>query len=76
MAELSIGKLTLRFSGAAPKDPERLAELIAQALAQAPAPAVARDFGAMALSVASVAGDDDRAIAARIAAEILSRLEN
>ncbi len=76
MAELSIGKLTLRFSGAAPKDPERLAELIAQALAQAPAPAVARDFGSMALSVASVAGDDDTAIAARIAAQILSRLEN
>ncbi len=76
MAELSIGKLTLKFSGAAPKHPERLAELVAQALAQAPAPAVARDFGAMALSVASAAGDDDAAIAVRIAAQILSRLES
>ncbi len=76
MAEVAIGKLTLKFSGMAPAHPERLAALIAQALGQAPAPAVARELGAMALSVATAPGDDDTAIAARIAAQILSRLES
>jgi hypothetical protein len=75
VADIAIGKLTLKFSGPAPRHPERLAELIAQVLAQAPAPAVARELDAIALSVAA-AGDNDTAIAARIAAQILSRLEN
>jgi hypothetical protein len=76
VAEVAIGRLTLKFSGAAPAHPERLATLIAQALAQAPTPAVARELGAMALTVAAAPGDDDAAIAARIAAQMLARLRS
>ncbi len=75
MAEIAIGKLTLRFSGAGPAHPERLAALIAQALAQAPPPAVVRDLGAMAFSLKAAASEDDAALAARIAAQILRHFD-
>ena len=75
MAEIMINRMTLDVAGASPAHPDRLAERIAQALAQAALPVLARELGALTVSVAPVAGEDDDRLAARIVAQILRQLD-
>jgi hypothetical protein len=75
MAEMEIGKLRLAFSGLSPAQPRRIAELVADALSRAALPAAARELGAISIDVTARAGEDDVALAERIAARILSQLE-
>lgn len=75
MAEITINRMMLDVSGASPARPERLAERIAQALSQAALPALARELGALTVSVAPAAGEDDDRLAARIVAQILRQLD-
>ena len=74
MVEIAIGKLTLKISGTAPAQPKALPALIAQQLSQTALPAVARKLDGMKVSVAARPGEDDDALAGRIAAQILRQL--
>jgi hypothetical protein len=75
MAEITINRMILDVAGAAPVHPNRLAERIAQGLAQAALPVLARELAALTVSVAPLAGEDDERLAARIVAQILRQLE-
>jgi hypothetical protein len=75
MAEIAINRMILDVAGAAPVHPERLAERIAQGLAQAALPVLARELSALTVSVAPIAGEDDDRLAARIVAQVLRQLD-
>jgi hypothetical protein len=75
MAEIAIGKLTLKLAGGAAKQPDDLANRIAQQLAQAVLPAVSQELGGLEVSVSARPDEDDDGLARRIAAQILRQLD-
>jgi hypothetical protein len=75
MTEIAIGKLMLKVAGGAAKQPEDLANRIAQQLAQAALPPVSQELGGLQVSVSAQAGEDDDSLAHRIAAQILRQLD-
>ncbi len=74
MAEVEIGKLTLKAPPGSVAKPDELAQRIARRLAAAALPAAAQELGGLRVSVTAVRGEDDDQLAARIVEQIVRQL--
>jgi hypothetical protein len=75
MAEVEIGKLTLKAPSGSVSKPDELAQRIARELAAAALPPVSQELGGLQVSVTAVRGEDDDQLAARIVEQILRQLD-
>ncbi len=74
MAEVEIGKLTLKAPSGSVSQPDELAQRIARQLAAAALPPAAQELGGLQVSVTAVRGEDDDQLAQRIVEQIVRRL--
>jgi hypothetical protein len=75
MANLEIERLSLKLSGLSPGDGERLAQLVANALAQSPLAGDSnREMPAMNINLQSTAGSNLNRLSEQIVGEIRRQL--